>query len=52
MEFLGLELDHIFDFIYLIEAENFVNQSFITPYMLDWFDIPLMSISAEFDNAR
>ena len=47
--FLGTELDHIFDFVYLIETENFVNQEFITPNMLDWYDIPPMMISAEFD---
>lgn len=49
MKFSGIELDSIFDFVYLIEAESFVNQEFITPKMLDWHDISPMIISAEFE---
>jgi len=47
MEFNGQELDHIFGFLNLIEVENFVTHSFLSPNMIDFNDFPPMKFQVE-----
>lgn len=51
--FQGNELDHIFDFIPLIQVENFVEHEFLSPNMLDLDDLPVTPLlNLEFDNLQ